>query len=457
MRGALLALLGGAFALLDANTVLGQEAQAPEQAAPEPAATSISSTDAAEAAALTDGIGDISSETIDELIRAHAAYVEAGNPGAALQAAALLREVHEERYGADSFEALPYVKLHAFSYKRLNDDNNARRVFERAIALTERYEGLYSFSLVYLLSNLAEHLEALDQDEAAESALLRAKFITHRRLGINNLEQVEVLRLLSDFYARGLSFEKSEREQGFMLRIHERKFGEMSPELVPALYEYANYYIDIGDFQSALPVFRRALEILEESYGEDDLRLVEPLRGIALTYTKRNYFRGEGRRSLDRAISLFEGDEYADVTDFAEFLLIRGDWHLQSNSPGEAVANYRQAWQVIAQADGDGARAKALLGQPQQVEYVKPFNVYPDYRSRAFLSPDNYLEVSFTVNAEGKVTRARVTDSTATRRTENETLSAIRAAHFRPAFVDGEPVATEMTMRQYFRPRNAKK
>lgn len=450
LRNALIGLLGGPLLLLGATPALSQEAGEAEVAGG-------TATDPAEAAAFADGIGTISRETIDELIRAHATYVETGDAQKALQAAALLREVHEERYGADSFEALPYVRLHAHAYRRVGDHNNARRVFERVIALTERYEGLYSFSLVILLSNLAEQLVALDQDEAAESALLRAKFITHRRLGINNLDQADVLRALSEFYIDGYSFEKAEREQSFMLRIHERKFGESSPDLVPALYEYANYYIDIGDFQSALPQFRRALEILEEAYGEDDLRLVEPLRGIALTYTKRNYFRGEGRRALDRAISLFEQDEYADVVDFADYLLIRGDWHLQSNSPGEAVANYQQAWRLLTEEDGNDQRAKALLGTPYQVEYVRPFNVFPDHRSRAFLSPDNYLELSFTVNPEGKVIRARVTDSTATRRTENETLSAIRAARFRPALIDGEPVATELTMRQYFRPRKAKK
>ena len=357
----------------------------------------------------------------------------------------------------DSFEALPWVKLHAYSYARIKDHNNARRVFDRAIALTERYEGLYSFNLVYLLSSFADQMEALGEDEAAESALLRAKFITHRRLGINNLDQVEVLRELSDFYRRNYSVEKAQREQDFMLRIHERKYGESSPELVPALYEYANYYIDIGDFQSALPVYRRALEILEDAYGEDDLRLVEPLRGIALTYIKRNYFRGEGKRSLERAVRLFEADELADVNDYAENLLTLGDWHLQSNSPGDAVDTYRQAWQVISETDGNQARAEALLGKPVQVEYVRPYNVYPDWRVRSFLTADNYLEITFLVSAEGRVTKARITDSTASRRTENETLSAIRAARFRPAFVNGQPVQSELTMRQYFRPRKGGK
>ncbi|MEO0973816.1 MAG: TonB family protein, partial [Pseudomonadota bacterium] len=224
-------------------------------------------------------------------------------------------------------------------------------------------------------------------------------------------------------------------------------------ELVPALYEYANYYLDAGDFQAALPIYRRALSIQEAAFGEDDLRLVETLRGISLTYRKRNFFRGEGKRALERCVELYEADEFADVVDPADNLLELGDWHLLSNSSDKAIDAYRRAWQLLAAEDGNDERAVALLGEPYRLEYVRPLNVYLDYRQRSSLSAENFIDVTFTVSAEGKVPRARVVDGTATRRTENETLSAVRAARFRPAFIEGEPVASELTLRQYFRPR----
>ncbi|MEO0423820.1 MAG: TonB family protein [Pseudomonadota bacterium] len=453
LRNALIGLLGGPLLLLllGASTALSQEAEETDAVAP-----TVSNAD--EPAAVADDAEAFSRELIDQLVAAHSSYVESGDAQKALQSAALLREIYEERYGADSFEALPYIRLHAHSYRRLGDHNNARRLFERVIALTERYDGLYSFSLVDMLGNLSQQLVELGEVEAAESALLRAKFITHRRLGITNLDQVEVLRALSDFYLDSSQIERAQREQDFMLRIHERKYGEGSPDLIPALFEYADFYVvGLQDFQRALPVYRRALEILEEAYGEDDLRLVEPLKGIALTYSKRSYFRGEGKRALDRAVSLYENDEYADVDDYVEALLIRGDWYLQSNNPGEAVVNYQRVWQLLAETDSSGGRAQAQFSQPYQVEYIYPQYVYPSLRSRPGLSPENYLELTFTVSPEGRVTKARVSDSTATRRMENESLSAIRAAHFRPALVDGEPVAADVTMRQFFRARPSRK
>jgi tetratricopeptide (TPR) repeat protein len=401
-----------------------------------------------EAVASTATDTDLSAETIDALVRAHAAYVEAGDAVSALQSAELLREYYEARYGEESHEALTWVKVHAYSFARLGQHRDAGRVFERAVALTERYEGPFSYNLVDLLMAQANTLLNLGESEAAESALLRAKFITHRRLGINNLDQVDVVRALSNLYLRTYSGEKSEREQQFLLRLYERNYGE-TPELVPGLYEHAGYYMDIGDYQSALPVYRRALEILEQAYGEDDLRLVEPLRGIANAHIKRASRRGEGERALERAVALYEQTEDTDVYDHALSLRELGDWHMRTSNSKAAIEAYSKAWALLARSDGNDQRARQLLGEPEYLDYIPPSNVYFSYQTRSFLSPDRYLETAFTVLPDGRVTDAVVVDSTAERRTEFDSLRALRAARFRPAFGDGEPISVAMTWRQY--------
>lgn len=430
-----------------AATSPADAAQAPARsAAPPPAATGTRA--GREAAAQAAGTMD--DETIDVLVRAHAAYVEAGDAQSALKAAELLREYYETRHGRDAFEVLPWVKLHAYSYARVGEYDEARRAFDRAVALTERYEGLYSFSLIDLLSSQARTLLALGETEEAESALLRAKFITHRRLGINNLEQVPVIRELSSLYRQTYGNEKAEREQLFLLRLFEKEHGE-TPELVPALYEHANYYMTVGDYQSALPVFRRALTILEEAYGENDLRLVEALRGIAITYQKRELFRAEGERALTRAAEIYEQAEYADVLDHAEQLRELGDWHLLDSREKYAFEAYSRAWQLLVEADGNDERARMLLGEPEQLSYLAPLNVYPSIDGRPFLSEENYLEMEVTVNDNGRVPSVEITDSTASRRTENEAIRALRRARYRPAFAEGEPVTARVALRQYFR------
>ena len=65
-----------------------------------------------------------------------------------------------------------------------------------------------------------------------------------------------------------------------------------------------------------------------------------------------------------------------------------------------------------------------------------------------------YVEVQFTVTDSGDVSDAKITEANGTQRQASDTLSATRAARFRPEFVNGEPVATTgMTNREVFRSR----
>jgi TonB family protein len=62
--------------------------------------------------------------------------------------------------------------------------------------------------------------------------------------------------------------------------------------------------------------------------------------------------------------------------------------------------------------------------------------------------------VQFTVTGAGDVQDAKVIEKNGTARQAAETLQAIRAARYRPKFVDGEPVETRgMINREVFRMR----
>jgi TonB family protein len=67
---------------------------------------------------------------------------------------------------------------------------------------------------------------------------------------------------------------------------------------------------------------------------------------------------------------------------------------------------------------------------------------------------ETFVEVQFTVTDSGDVTDAKITEANGTQRQSADTLAAIRAARFRPKFVNGGPVATTgMTNREVFRTR----
>ena len=55
---------------------------------------------------------------------------------------------------------------------------------------------------------------------------------------------------------------------------------------------------------------------------------------------------------------------------------------------------------------------------------------------------ERFVEVQFTVTDAGEVSDAKITGASGTPREVSDALTAIRAARFRPKFVNGEPVET---------------
>lgn len=55
---------------------------------------------------------------------------------------------------------------------------------------------------------------------------------------------------------------------------------------------------------------------------------------------------------------------------------------------------------------------------------------------------EKFVAVEFTVTGHGEVQDAKVIEQSGTSRQASEALQAIRAARYRPKFIDGEPVDT---------------
>ena len=63
----------------------------------------------------------------------------------------------------------------------------------------------------------------------------------------------------------------------------------------------------------------------------------------------------------------------------------------------------------------------------------------------------HYVQIEFTVTADGSVSGARIVDHDTRDRYADDVLDAVRAARFRPKFVDGQAVATSgITYREVF-------
>ena len=94
------------------------------------------------------------------------------------------------------------------------------------------------------------------------------------------------------------------------------------------------------------------------------------------------------------------------------------------------------------------------LAFPVRIYYPTPSQATRNVTLPAEQVDERFVAVQFTVTDSGDVEDAKITDANGTQRESADTLAAIRAARFRPQFVNGEPVKTTgMTNREVFRTR----
>jgi|TARA_Y100000310_G_scaffold329252_1_gene398718 tetratricopeptide (TPR) repeat protein len=142
-------------------------------------------------------------------------------------------------------------------------------------------EGENSISLVRPLAIKGLLHRLAGQFEKSESALRRAQHILHRSDGVYTAKQREILDQLTIVELEQRQFDEAIREQSYAYRISTLEHGADSLELLPATYNHAAFLSDLGQFDDAIIMLEDAVERISDVYGEEDLRLIQPLRSIA--------------------------------------------------------------------------------------------------------------------------------------------------------------------------------
>jgi TonB family protein len=291
----------------------------------------------------------------------------------------------------------------------------------------------------------------------------------------------------------------AERHVAYLLQLGDRMYGKRDPRQVPILSFAASWRADMGDFITARALYRHAIGVVEQKLGPNDPGLIEPLRSLAGTYTQELYFstlgmrtqardrqptdadgtsneqkqinprylNSEGEKALDRAVKILEAQPPSAHDTLVATLIQTGDWFQIKHAPERALPYYRRAAALnatlVAAATATpppaGATAAAVaepepLSFPVRIYYPTPSTATRNVKLPAEQVDERFVEVQFTVTDSGDVSDAKITQANGTQRQASDTLSAIRAARFRPKFVNGEPVATTgMTNREVFRSR----
>ncbi len=371
----------------------------------------------------------------------------------------------------------------------------AEAAYRESLQLTDLYAGRSSAALIEPLRGLGYTLAAKGDHAGAVPYMDRALLLSRRSAGLFDLSQQGLLRQLANSLSIMGSKEDAESHMLYLLRVGEHAYGAGSPQMISLYSIVGRWYADIGHTAQARTSYRKAVSIAERTPGRADLSIVEPLRGLAQTYidevtlsnrgipvyldkvgtpvdsdgandvveivNPRYLLSLDGERSLLRALATLEANADRSSRTLIETLVQTGDWFLIKQQPDKALPYYTRAAALIDSAAPDPVAddidsAVALLKFPAQVYYPTPPMATRHLKRPAEETVDRFVQVEFTVLPDGSVKDERIVDHDSSERYRTQTLQAIRAARYRPRFVDGQAVeTTAVAYRQIFRERKS--
>lgn len=358
-------------------------------------------------------------------------------------------------------------------------------LMEKAIEIVEAEHGPFQKDLVRLLVAKAV-IEIQNRFfEAAEQDLRRAQHITHRYDGVYTRDQLGIVDRLTDLSLMRGNVLDADREQRFNLKISEQVYGGKSEELVPVLERLGEYFASRGFvipnvrpsqetgqisrddllasspsyraalFRESLDLYERAIEIVENNYGPNDLRLIEPLKGLARTRLKQGTARGNAEDAMERALDIVRNNPQTDASDHARALVDLGDIYTIT-SDKRAEDRYAEAWELLTENDLIELR-NAFFGTPTKLFPDHAFVRVLDRRPIAAEEDETlFAEVEFSVVDDGRVSEVRVLEGNIPNDDKSVLRNALRHTRYRPRLVDGKPVNTDgLTILQTYevRPR----
>lgn len=320
--------------------------------------------------------------------------------------------------------------------------------------------GRFNLKLTNILMAKA-HVSQMNGDfSQAENALRRSQHIFHRHDGVYAGGQLPVIEALTEMHLQNGKSLAADKEQLFRLKVSEEVFGSNSEEITPTLTSLGLYFANSAYaipntreventiyrdklFKQAIELFERSLAIIENKYDANDLRLVEPLRGLSKTRFMQGSSFTEARQSMERASNIISNNPNTDISDHAQSLVALGDTYLVTQD-ARSLEVYAQAWNLLGEAPENESLRTKIFGQPTLL--------YPDVLIRPLLTrqPSNtrpeddlYVNLEYDVRYDGKVKNINVIDGNVPNNQKKLLRDYVSNMRYRPRLVDGEPTTTE--------------
>ncbi len=388
---------------------------------------------------------------LDRAFRTYRRLYDSGRYTSAIEAGKRVVVLSIEVNGRDDLQTARALTNLAIAQQQNGEYEAAVQNYEAAIDIVERVESRLSKHLINPLRGLGNtYLDAGRPDEAIR-VYDRAVHLTHVNSGPQNLDQVDLLDALAESFVRLQDLEEASEIQDLSYQLYARRFGEDSTAILPALQRRARWLHRLGLFSQERDVWNHAIDVIEAEYGEDDLRLIEPLNGLARTYLYdiEQTVSNRGEWALRRAQEIAEDHPESTPSLVAEGFIDTGNYHTLRGEAQKARRAYRRAWELLSEHESLAAMRDRRFDRPVLIrparapayadEETNPV-VNPVYRGREF--DRGVVVAAFTVNARGRTEDIDVVESEPPGLMDDEVKRAVRRMVYRPRYRDGQPVST---------------
>jgi tetratricopeptide (TPR) repeat protein len=335
-----------------------------------------------------------------------------------------------------------------------------------------------------------------DHEQAIE-LFERSQHISHRVDGVYSMDQVPALDRMTSSYLASGNLNAGNAAQNFRYNIELHQYGRGSILVVPSKVRLARFKSSIRLNDDARRLYLEAIQITENSLGENDLALVELLLGLASVRQDQRALReyrqqkmdqlqvdhslgyyergpppvsfstesakksppptriqgtspGQALAALIRAVQIMDlhQDEVSLANRF-EIYVTLGDMYMLLRKRKSGIETYMQALQLLDMADNGEELKEQYFGRPRRLQYRKP-RLLANSVGRYTNYDGTFAEASFVVLPNGMVRDVELVATNAPAPMRAMFRKEVRRSIYRPRFVDGEPVATTEHLREEF-------
>ena len=386
------------------------------------------------------------------------------------------RVVELSEAGGERDHELPiaYNNLGATQYQ-LADYPAAEGSYRKSLELLESTQGISSRRLVVPLAGLGAVYAAQDQHQVAADLFDRALAVSRRADGLFNLQQLPLIEQAADSRYAIKDFTGAEREHMYALKIAEQNYGYGDAQTLPPLLELGAFYERLREFIAARNMYMRARDVALKP-GVYDPQAVKALVGIARTYRlqytmdpdaldskqpARDEITGEvigqpykdsrvqplaadrtGLKAAESALALLRSTSDPPAALMTETLIELGDWFQATSRPTISIPYYAEAAGILDAQTAADPLAGHPLKAPRLVFYRPPLSASRGLNSLSGQYVIRKTVFSFLVSETGAPIDINVVSTDMDESQLSQSKRAIGRAIYSPRFAEGRAVAT---------------